>query len=341
MFTKLYEKIKKFIIENYKQLLIITLIFALFNFSLPYSIYTPGGMINLDKRIKSADKIYESVGSINSTYVSMVKGTIPMLLLSKILPSWDIVSNEDLTLDNENIKETLKRDKIHMQEAISNATLVAFSAANKEINITSSENLITYISEDAKTNLKLYDNIIEYDNIKFSSFNIFKDYISNKNIGDKILFKVIRDKKIVDAYAEVIEINNESKIGLMSVTINEYESNPKISVKTKSSESGGSGGLMTTLAIYNAITPTDITKDRIIAGTGTIDEYGDVGEIGGVKYKIAGAEKQGADIFLCPEENYEEAKNFTEKEGYDIIIVSIASFSEAIEYLERSEKNGK
>lgn len=337
MFTKIYEKIKQFIKENYKELLIILIVFALFNFSLPYSIYTPGGMIDLDKRIESDDSIYNSSGSINSTYVSMIKGTIPMLILSKILPSWDVVSNDEITLNDEELKETIERDKIYMQEAISNATLVAFNAAKLNIEILSSENKITYITDNAKTNLNLYDNIIEYDNIKFETFELFKEYISSKKVGDKINFKILRNNKKVNAYAEVIEINNEPKVGIMIAAINKYKSVPQISVKTKSSESGPSGGLMTALAIYNAITEQDITKGHIIAGTGTIEKDGTVGEISGVIYKIAGAEKQGADIFLCPKENYEEAKKFTEKQGYDIIIVSISKFEEAIDYLERSE----
>lgn len=333
MFTKIYEKIKQFIKENYKELIIILIIFALFNFSLPYSIYTPGGMINLDKRIESEDKLYESTGSINSTYVSMVKGTIPMLILSKILPSWDIVSNDEITLDEESIEDTIKRDKIYMEEAISNATFVAFTEANIDIDITKTKNIITYISEAANTNLEEYDDIIEYDGIKFKSFEDFKDYVSAKQIGEKINFKVLRNKKEINAYANVIEMSSEAKVGIMISEVNEYESNPKISVKTKSSESGPSGGLMTALAIFNKITKSDITKDRIIAGTGTISKDGKVGEISGVTYKITGAEKRGAEIFLCPKDNYEEAKKWTEEQGYDIIIVSIDEFSDAIDYL--------
>lgn len=337
MFTKVYEKIKQFIKENYKGLLLILFIGILFNYSLPYSIYTAGGMINMDERIESEDELFESSGSINSTYVSMIKGTLPMLALSKIIPSWDIVDNDDLTLDDEEIEETLKRDKYYMQEAISNATLVAYTKAGKDIIVKDSKSIVTYISEESITTLELYDEIKKYDDIKYTTFNDLREYISKKTIGETITFDIVRNGKYTQATAEIIEMDNESKVGLMSATINEYEINPQINVKTKSSESGPSGGLMTALAIYNAITETDITKGRIIAGTGTISDDGDIGEIGGVTYKIAGAEKQGADIFLCPKDNYEEAHSFTEKQGYDIIVVSVDTFDEAISFLERSE----
>ena len=338
MFTKIYEKIKTFIKENYKGLILIIGLFLLFNYELPYSIYTPGGTIDLNDRIE-VDGKHSNKGSINLTYVSMVKGTLPMLGLAKVLPTWDIVSNDDLTMDDESIKETFKRDQYYMQEAISNATYVAFKSASKDIKITETKSIVTYISDEAKTDLKLYDGIKSYDGIKFTSFATLKNYVGTKKIGESIKFTIIRNNKETTASAEIINLDNSSKIGIMTSTINEYNTNPKISVKTKSSESGPSGGLMTTLAIYNAIIDKDITQSRIIAGTGTIDIDGNVGEIGGVTYKVAGAEKRGAKIFFCPKENYEEALKFTQDNDYDIIVVSVGTFSEALTYLERENIN--
>ena len=121
----------------------------------------------------------------------------------------------------------------------------------------------------------------------------------------------------------------------MSAVINEYDSKVNINVRSKTSESGSSGGFMTALAIYNAITKDDITKGRVIAGTGTIDNEGNVGEIGGVTYKLAGAYKNGADIMLVPKDNYEEALKYKKKHNLDIELVSIDNFKEAINYLKK------
>ena len=52
MFNKLYVKTKDFIKENYKSLIVIMIIFLLFMIKLPYAIYTPGGAVNLNKRIE-------------------------------------------------------------------------------------------------------------------------------------------------------------------------------------------------------------------------------------------------------------------------------------------------
>ncbi len=331
---RIFDNIKKFFKENYKGILILVFIYLLFNFKLDFSIYSPGGLINLDNRIESKSDINKSEGSINMTYVKLVKGTIPTYLLAKVIPTWDIVSNDDITYDGD-IDETIKIDKYYLLESISNAYLVAYKEAGVDYSIKKSNNYITYIYEKAKTDLKLFDNIEKYDNIEFTTFSEMQEYITNKNVGDKITFDVVRNGKNVKCYAELIDLDGKAKVGLTSAVINEYDSEVNVSVKSKASESGSSGGFMTALAIYNAITKDDITKGRVIAGTGTIDSEGNVGEIGGVTYKLAGAYKNGANIMLVPKDNYEEALKYKKKHNLDIELVSINTFKEGVEYLKK------
>ena len=79
----------------------------------------------------------------------------------------------------------------------------------------------------------------------------------------------------------------------------------------------------------------DIIKDRKIAGTGTISYDGTVGEIDGIKYKIMGAAKDNAKIVFVPTANYEEAIMTKNKYKYDLEIVRVDNFKEAIEYLKK------
>lgn len=333
---RIFDSIKKFIKENYKGILILVFIYLLFNTKLNFSIYSPGGLINLDKRITSEDKIYKSSGSINMTYVRLVKGTVPTYLLAKIIPTWDIIPNDNITYDGD-MDETIKIDQYYLQESISNAYMVAYNYANVKYKIKKSNNYVTYILDNAKTDLKLFDKIEKYDNIDFTNFSKLQEYIKNKNIGDKVDFIVNRNGKQINCHAELININDEAKIGLTSAVVNDYESDVDINVLSKSSESGSSGGFMMALAIYNALTKEDITKGSVIAGTGTIDSEGNVGEIGGVTYKLAGAVKNNSDVMLVPKDNYDEALNYKKKHNFDIELVSIGNFKEAIEYLNNRE----
>ena len=87
------------------------------------------------------------------------------------------------------------------------------------------------------------------------------------------------------------------------------------------------------LSIYDNLVSDDLTKGDKIIGTGTIDIDGNVGEIGGVKYKLIGAVNSKAKVFLCPKDNYEEAISIARERNYDIIIKSVETFDEALSYL--------
>ena len=90
------------------------------------------------------------------------------------------------------------------------------------------------------------------------------------------------------------------------------------------------------LTTYSYLTGDDLTKGRTVVGTGTIDKDGNVGSIGGVKYKLIGAVKKKADIFLVPNgENYEEAIKVKQEKNYDIKIVGISNIKEAINELKK------
>lgn len=66
---------------------------------------------------------------------------------------------------------------------------------------------------------------------------------------------------------------------------------------------GPSAGLMFALGIYDKLTPGSLTGGKFVAGTGTIDDGGAVGPIGGVEMKTAGARSKGAQYFLTPADN--------------------------------------
>lgn len=332
MFNKIYESIKNFIVDNYKFLIIWGIIIFLFFYELPYVVYTPGGIVNLGDRI-DIDNKYDIDGSLNMSYVSLVKGTLPMILLSYVIPNWDLVDQEEITREDESVEELLELEKLYMKSSIDNATILAFKKAGKEIEITKEVNNIVYIADEADTDLKMYDEIIKVEGTAINELTELKEIITNKKEGDVIEFVVLRNGKEKKCHAKIYNTDDGLKVGISFLTTYEYETIPKVNVETKSSESGSSGGLMLALAIYDLITEEDVTAGRTIVGTGTIALDGTVGEIDGVKYKLLGAAKNDADIFLCPVENYEEAIEVKNEFDLDIKIQGVATFDDALNYL--------
>lgn len=71
---------------------------------------------------------------------------------------------------------------------------------------------------------------------------------------------------------------------------------------------GPSAGLMFALGLYDKLTPGNLTGGQFVAGTGTIDDAGKVGRIGGIGMKTIGAHDKGATYFLTPAGNCAEAE---------------------------------
>ena len=296
------------------------------NVELPYYIEAPGGTINLSKRI---DENYDKKnGSLNMLYVTEYKGNIVTILLSKIIKSWDLYEISNQQISNEDANDIYLRNKVMLDNSIENATLVAYKYAGKQITIKEKQNIIIATTKD--NGLKIGDIVLSVDSIPVENNTTIKDYLTTKNEGDIIKIKVKRN----DEEKEIsITLDKDKIIGIMLITNYIYETEEPLNINFRSGEGGSSGGLILSLGIYSEITGTDILKGRNIAGTGTIDAEGNVGEIDGIKYKIAGAVKNKMDVILVSPYNYEEAKKVIEEHNYNIELVCVKTFEEAINYL--------
>jgi len=80
-----------------------------------------------------------------------------------------------------------------------------------------------------------------------------------------------------------------------------------VDVKIQLENVGGpSAGMMLALGIIDKLTPGSLNGGENVAGTGTITVDGAVGPIGGIRQKLYGAERAGADFFLAPQSNCDD-----------------------------------
>jgi PDZ domain-containing protein len=102
-------------------------------------------------------------------------------------------------------------------------------------------------------------------------------------------------------------------------------------VQIESGNIGGpSAGLMWALGVTDLLTPGDLTGERAIAGTGTVDLAGNVGPIGGITLKVQAAEDAEAEAFLLPQANLAEARTV----DTDLDLVPVLTVEQALSYLE-------
>ncbi len=341
MFNKIYEFVKKILKLNYKEIIFVICFILIANYPVPYYVFTSGGITDLSERFE-IENGYSQQGSYNLSYVTEVNGTILTYFMSYIMPNWDLVKISNYQISTtESIEDLAIRDKLSLEIANQSAVKVAYERAGKEFNINKENLYIVYIDEYLKSTekLKIGDQILYIDDIEVNKLEDLSNCIEKKSIGDYVNLTVKRNNDIlkIDVLVQNVEENKSTGIGMYIVY--EYDVNPQIRFNFTTNESGSSAGFMTSLAIYDTLIEKDLTNGLKIAGTGTIDSYGNVGEIGGVEYKLKGAVNESSDIFFVPVgDNYDECIKLQKEKKYNIEIVGISTIDEAIEYLENLKK---
>ena len=329
---KIFNNIIDFIKEDYKFIILCIIVIFLGLYKLPYNLYTGGGVIDISDKVEVENR-NKVKGSFNMAYVKQVRATIPTYLLSYIF-GWDKEKVSDTLIDENDTPEDLwKRERLYMEEANTSALLSAFKLANEEVEIIKERVIVLYLVNEAKTDLHIGDEIINVDGIIVRDTSDLTNIVSNHQLGDRIIIKVLRDNKEIDCYSEVIKLDDNLKLGIALIRNYEYKTGRNVKFNFDNNEAGPSGGLMLSLEIYNQLIVDDITHGYKIAGTGTIDEDGKIGTIGGVKYKLKGAEEDKAKVFFVPSGNYDEAIKEKENHNYKIEVVKVETIDDAINYM--------
>jgi Lon-like protease len=144
---------------------------------------------------------------------------------------------------------------------------------------------------------------------------------------------------------------NRAGLGISFAEDKEITTTPEVNIKADDI-GGPSAGLMFTLEILNQLMDEDLTKGYNVAGTGTMEETGEVGRIGGIDLKVIAAHEADIEIFFAPDDevpeevlknnpslrsNYLEAKEMAEKIGTKMKIVPVKTVDDALAYLEEME----
>ena len=298
---------------------------------LPYYVKLGGGTIKLNDKIEIDEK--GDNGYFGALYVRESKANIMTYLLSYIVPSFDREKIENVTINEEDTSNYNYREKLYFTSSTQAATKVAFEKAGRKINVSSSKFIVIYVDKDSKASLKVGDEIKKINNIDISTYDEMLSLINKAT--EQVNITVVRNGKTINTFNNFMNIEGEKKLGIVISNEIKYSSDPKVELKFNGREAGPSGGLMIALTIYDKLIPGDITKGRKVVGTGTIDLDGNVGEIGGIKYKLMAAKSKKADIVFVPFDNYSEAKSIVLKKGYKFELVPVKTFDDAVDYLKK------
>lgn len=313
------------------------LAFAAFNLPLPmFYAYEPGPVRDVEKLVTvSGERTYSSEGSLYLTTVSIdLEVTFAEWVGASFNDEIEVVSRQSVT-GGVSFEEVEQQQKAQMEQSKQQARDVALSEFERfgKPDGDGAEIVDTLKGSPAEGTLRAKDVIVAVDGSPIDTTCDAVNAIASHDPGDEVELTIERAGERRTIRLETAEDPAEPGTPLVGVfmTTANYDYNPGIDVRFKTGNiAGPSAGLMFTLALYDQLTPDDLTHGREIAGTGTIGCGGEVGPIGGIRQKVAGAEAQGARIFLTPTANVADARVVAE----GIEIVPVATFDDALRYLE-------
>lgn len=298
----------------------------------------PGPVRDVEQLVEIDEtQTYSSEGRLLLTTVNVdVDVTLADWAVGVFDPDTAVVLKEDVT-QGQSLEEITRQAELDMEASKQHAIEVALS----ELGIAEPEGdgarIISTLRESpADSKIQPDDVIVAINGQKVSTTCEVGRLIDETGIGEELEISVERngEKRVIElTTGENPQVPETPYIGVSMEEIN-YKFDPGFDVEIKTGEiAGPSAGLMFTLALYDKLTPDDLTDGRDIAGTGTIACDGEVGPIGGIEQKIAAAEQHEAEVFLAPAANFDAAEGAAD----EIEVVSISRFDDAVEYLEGLE----
>lgn len=128
--------------------------------------------------------------------------------------------------------------------------------------------------------------------------------VASGRVGDEVIFTVLRGGVQRDATVTTQVSKSNPDLPVAGVSFAQgYRYEPTVVYHLGPGVVGRDAGLMLALALFDKVTPDPILKDRVVAGTGSIDANGTVGRVSGVRERVVDAERAGASVFLVPTAN--------------------------------------
>ena len=317
--------------------LVVVLIAAVFLVPVNAVIEAPGPTWNVLDNGKSADQdvlkvsgteTYPTEGALRMTTVSVSGCPGYPVTTADLIAAWissdrRIVDRNEVCPQDQSAEQVEETGKAQMTASQDSAVIAALVETGKAgaMHLT-----VTEVTEQQTSTKVQAGDVLETitpeggQTTTITSFSQLRELMTTIAEGTRVTLGVRRGDQQVAAALTTIAPQEGTTGSLLGLSL-------KISVDSQvdatfglSDVGGPSAGMMFALGVVDEITPGALTGGKDISGTGTIDINGQVGPIGGIQQKMAGARKAGSTFFLAPTSNCDEVKGH-EPEGMKVFAV--------------------
>jgi PDZ domain-containing protein len=244
-----------------------------------------------------------------------------------------LVSERDVVPDGSSFEERRRQGLAEMARSEEVAAAVALKEAGYPVKATPRGALVEAVASDAPAAdvLESGDVIVSARGTPVRTPLELKQALGPARPGDTVRLGLRRDgkaRRIVVRTVPSPEDPARAIIGIRVAQAADIELPVKVDIDLEG-VGGPSAGLPFALDVLQEL-GRDVDRGHRVAATGEIALDGSVGPIGGVKQKVYGARRAGADVFLVPAgDNAAEARRYAGK----LRIVPVESFQQALSAL--------
>jgi Lon-like protease len=254
-------------------------------------------------RIEGAEPASVS-GDLLMTTVSVRSVRAFQVVLGWLNPSTEIVGREAIIPRGFTREEADRRSSDQMMDSQVNAAAAALALLGYEVGVTTSGVRVARVMPDvpAFELLREGDVIVAADGQNVARVDDLVHVVGSQEVGEVVELHVRRgDDEITVETATVGRPENPTEpiIGIDVDDVRHFELPLLVDIDSLAI-GGPSAGLMYAVGIVDLLDERDITRGRVVAGTGSIDFEGRLGMVGGVPHKVRAARGVGADLFLVP-----------------------------------------
>ena len=316
----------------------------------PYIIEKPGPVVNTlgeitldgkDQSIITIDgEAPEAEGQLNLLTVSIVGSPDNKVGWFELLPALfdhrqQILPMSDMFSEGESSKDREAANKAMMQSSQQAAVVSALHALGEDVDATVTvEDIVQDSAADGLIHPR--DVITTVDGEAVTGTSSVKQRVVEAPKGTELVLGVVRDGQPLEI-AITPDWNEAAGVGLIGVIMGvEYDTDRDISFDVDRI-GGPSAGMIFSLAIIESLSDEPFLGDLTVSGTGTIDDGGNIGAIGGLPQKMWAAEDAGTELFLMPVGN---CSDVPAKLPDAMEIVPVATLGEATTAI-RNHRNGQ
>lgn len=308
-------------------LMLIALLCAGVFIPVPYAEMSPGPTVNTlgdhdgEPVLQIADKkTYATSGHLNMTTVRVTSADYRMNLVEAVY-GWlahdnKVVPHETLYPDGKTEEQSTQENAEEFSQSQESAKVAALKQLDVPVK---SWVIVSTVVKGSPAEGRLHagDVIKAVDGTAVKEPADVAKLVTKRKPGQEVRFTIVPAKEQAAAEKEKRTPTKTQDITMTTTTSDDTGEKRAIvgisagtdhtfpfAIDIKLADVGGpSAGLMFALGIYDKLTPGSLTGGRFVAGTGTIDDAGKVGPIGGIEMKTVGARAKGAQYFLTPADN--------------------------------------